>query len=260
MQISFFEEFPTKENLAKLKLVTGPTKLYLAAPNLAEFELIRSTLQGQKVKDTIYWPILTKKEGYWISPFSSRKALKRIFRELAGKKVSVMLDLELPTRQNSWLYLTQSFHFCGNKKLIGDFIAGHKGHIYLAEYYPEGRKQEGLLERLGLHYQSGKVKVIKMLYHSLHPFSEDFVRQELRYGKQEYGKNFLVAYGTMGTGVHQTEQNIEPKQLKKDLRLARKAGISEVVLYRLGGLNKEYGKVVKYCERPTTGHIKSLRS
>ena len=245
MLISFFEEFPTKENLAKLKLVTWPTKLYLAVPSYRAFQQLTSQIKNKQAQEFIYWPILSKREGYWISPFSSQKALTRIFRELAGKKVSVMLDLELPTRQNFWLYFTQSFQFRGNKKIIGDFIAGHQGQIYLAEYYLEGQKPEGLLERLGLHYQSGKVKVIKMLYHSLHPFSEEFFRRELPRGKQEYGKNFLVAYGTMGTGIHQTEPNIEPKQLKKDLRLARKAGIAEVVIYRLGGLDKEYRKVIK---------------
>mgnify|MGYP001588836880 FL=1 len=95
MQICFFEEFPTKENLAKIKYVSFPTKLYLAAKSLEEFENIK--ISSPHVKEKIYWPILDKKEGYWFSPFSKRKALERIFAELKGKNISVMIDSELPT-------------------------------------------------------------------------------------------------------------------------------------------------------------------
>ncbi len=35
MLISFFEEFPTKENLNKVKLIKFPTKLYIAAKKQA---------------------------------------------------------------------------------------------------------------------------------------------------------------------------------------------------------------------------------
>ena len=44
MQISFFEEFPQIENLAKIKLIKFPTKLYLAAENLSEFEQIKKRI------------------------------------------------------------------------------------------------------------------------------------------------------------------------------------------------------------------------
>ena len=107
MQISFFEEFPTKENLAKLKFVTWNTKLYLATKSLKEFEKIKKQIKASKhknkIKEYIYWPILEKKEGYWISPFTKRKALKRIFKEIdeqKGTKIPVMIDAELPTTKN----------------------------------------------------------------------------------------------------------------------------------------------------------------
>ncbi len=262
MLISFFEEFPTKQNLAKLQLVTWPTKLYLAAPSLQEFKKV---VRGVKIKrlktrgtrntpitEFIYWPILQKEEGYWISPFSKKPALNRIFQELAGKNAPVMLDLELPTTRNPWLYLTQAPNFIINKNLIKNFLHQYRGDLYLAEYYPEGKRKERVLQWLGLHYShpKAKIKIIKMLYHSMHSFKEEFVEQELSRGKKEYGKNFLVAYGTIGTGIQQTEPNILVEQLELDLKLAQQAGIREVVLYRLGGLNQGYAKVLrKYAKR-----------
>ena len=37
MQISFFEEFPTSENLAKVEMVHFETKVYVAAESLEDF-------------------------------------------------------------------------------------------------------------------------------------------------------------------------------------------------------------------------------
>ena len=102
-----------------------------------------------------------------------------------------------------------------------------------------------MLLRLGLHYCHPKVKVIKMLYHSLHPFGDDFLRQELQQGKREYKDNFIVGYGVLAPGIHGTETVLSPSQLEKDLQLAKDTGVKEVIIFRLGGLNEKYVKVLK---------------
>lgn len=253
MQISFFEEFPVKKNIDKLNLVTWPAKLYLAAPSLQEFVNIKSQIKNQiktknksrKIKEFIYWPVLGKKEGYWISPFSRRKALLRIFNELKGKKIPLMLDLELPTTQNPALYFTQLLNFPGNKKLIRDFIKNYQGEVYASEYFPEGLFGK-CLSLLGLHYpEAKKIKVIKMIYHSMHPFPDHFIKEELKKGKEEFGDNFLAAYGVLSPGVAGNELLLSPELLEKDLSIAEKAGIKEVVIYRLGGVAEEYIKILK---------------
>ncbi len=245
MQISFFEEFPTIRNLEKLKLVKWPTKLYAAAKSLKEFEKIKSGIRNKNVKELVYWPILEINEGYWISPFSKRKALKRIFNELKNAKTPVMLDLELPTSKNLKLYLTQFFNFLRNKNLIKKFIENYPGTIYLSEYYPEGKRKEKLLQLIGLHYNSRKVKIIKMVYHSMHSFNKEFIANELKKGREENSDNFLAAYGTIATGIGGNEPLLSVKQLEEDLKIAEKAGIKEVIIFRLGGLNKEYVKILE---------------
>src|SRR3989344_5728570 len=115
MDISFFEEFPTSQNLDKLRVVSWPVKLYVAAKSVQEFKEITSKIKRSTVKEYIYWPILENEEGYWISPFSEQNALLRIFSELKGKDIPVMLDLELPTTKNIFLYVTE-FFVVGNSK------------------------------------------------------------------------------------------------------------------------------------------------
>ncbi len=246
MLISFFEEFPTPENLRKLKLVTWPTKLYLAAPSLQEFMRIKSGIRNKNVREFVYWPILQKKEGYWISPFSTRAALKRIFRELEGTKVPVMLDLELPTSRNPLLYLTQWGNFRKNKILISYFIQNYSGDIYTAEYFPKGSFGEAQLETLGVHYPVPKIKIIKMLYHSMHhSLSDGYLIRQLERGKKQWGKNFRVGYGTIAAGILGKESILAPEQLRHDLTLAQEKKIPEVVIFRLGGLNQEYANILK---------------
>lgn len=255
MLISFFEEFPTKENLDKLKLIARPSKLYLAAESLKEFEKIKKRIgsgsNSKKIKEMIYWPILKKKEGYWLSPFSERKALLRIFNELKGSRTAVMLDLELPTTPNPLLYITQLPSFIRNKLLIKQFIANYPGKVYLAEYYPVAKSREKLLEFLGLHYNSDNFypdsnpKIIKMLYHSMLPFGDNFFRKEMALGKKRYKHNYIVGLGVLSTGILGCEPILSPEQLKKDLLNAQKEGIGEAVIYRLGGLNKKYAQIIK---------------
>jgi len=243
MIISFFEEYPTALNLQKLRSVSWPTKLYIAAKSVTEFEKIISTIKNKKVTELVYWPILEKNEGYWISPFSERKALQRIFAELNGKNISVMLDLELPLTRNPMLLLTQFFSFYVNRARIRNFIQDYRGKTYLAEYHPQGTRKEQVLQFLGLHYTNPKAYVIKMMYHSMYHISEEVVRRDFRQGVQAWGDHFIAGLGTIATGVLENEPILSEEQLRSDLRLAREAGVKEVVVFRLGGLNELFVKV-----------------
>ena len=152
-----------------------------------------------------------------------------------------MLDLELPTTQNPLLYLTELLNFKKDKKMIHSFICNHPGEIYLCEY----SAPEKNLQRLGLHYVSKKSKVMKMMYHSVHYFSQEKLQYELQQGIQKYGDRYIVGYGTIAVGVGGNEPLLSPEQLEKDLRIAQEVGVKEVVLFRLGGLNKKYVEVIE---------------
>ena len=242
MKISFFEEFPTKENLLKLKLLTWQAKLYLAAKSLDEFNAIKDNIKNRHVREFVYWPILERSEGYWISPFSQTKALRRIFNQLDYQNAPIMLDLELPTTQNPLLYGTQWLHFWRNKRAIQTFLTQYQGKKYLAEYYP---KENKLLKLMGLHFEGEDRYIIKMLYHSLHNFSHDFLQRELQQGVQQWGQHFIAAFGTIAPGIHGSEPILSLQQLEHDLQIAEKSGVNEVIIFRLGGLNKDYVRVLQ---------------
>ena len=78
----------------------------------------------------------------------------------------------------------------------------------------------------------------------MHQFSDDFLRKELQRGKLEYGSCFIPSFGVIAPGIMGNEPVLSPEQLEQDLQIAKKARIKEVILFRLGGLNKEYEKVL----------------
>ena len=88
----------------KIKLINFNTKLYVTAKSIEEFNSISSKIKNKTIIERIYWPVLKKEEGYWYSPFSKRSAIIRTLKEIQ-KNLPVMIDLELPTTQNSKLYL-----------------------------------------------------------------------------------------------------------------------------------------------------------
>ena len=232
MLISFFEEFPNNENLKKIELVTWKTRLYIAAKSVDDFERIKKKIRNKQVVDVVYWPLLAKSEGYWISPFAHREALLRIFNELQHKQIPVMLDLELPTRHNPWLYLTQLLMFFSNKRLIRKFIQTYP-RVMTAEYYPRSMVARAVKKMLGLHFSC---PAIRMLYQSEHHFSAAFLEKELKNEK-------IVGFGLLAPGIF-GGRTLTPDELEKNLEIARKCGMEEVVLYRLGGLDR-YCDVIK---------------
>jgi len=60
MQIEFYEEFPSKENLKKLKLIKFKTRIFIAAKSIKEFKKFEKIAKKIK-KDigVIYWPIIS---------------------------------------------------------------------------------------------------------------------------------------------------------------------------------------------------------
>jgi len=245
MLISFYEEYPTKENLEKLQLIKFPTKLYLGAKSLREFKKIKKQVKSKYVKEIAYWPILTKKEGYWFSPFTKRAALKRTINELKNTRTSVMWDAELPTHPNPFLYLTQFINFFSNRGLIRKFVKNHK-KVYVAEYFFINGAIEKLFRFLGIAF-SPKYNTypMRMAYSSMHDFGIYIMEREIVKGKEIFGDKFIIAYGTLASGAIGTEKPISNKILKRDLDLAKKHKLKEVVLFRLGGLNKNYIKLLE---------------
>lgn len=251
MKIGFFEEFPTDENLKKIKMVNFSTMVFVAAKSLeeyAEYEKILKKL-NRRVK-VGYWPVLRKEEGYWLSPFAKTEALRRTISELElhGKPIDVLWDAELPLIRKR-LFLTELPHVLENRRMIKNFLTNAKNKeikVYTAEYdYRWWRSK--LFEFLMLHFSPKKCSHtrIEMLYSSfLEGPVEKFIIDRIKRGKRLY-ENYFVSVGCIDIGILENERKISPKELDRDLRICKNHSVDEVFIFRLGGLDKRYLCVIK---------------
>lgn len=243
MRISFFEEFPTEKNLIKLSLVDWPTTLYLAAKSIKEFARLQSSIK-RKGLVIGYWPVLEQEEGYWLSPFSSPRAVQRIINEVRGKNYPVMWDAELPFRR-PWLFLRLDY-FLRNGKRIRRFIKEQK-YVLTAEYPVRNRFFAWLFRLLGVYFSPKKYgnKKIVMYYTSMHKKVRKYLLKSIGKLVNQYGADLQVGLGTIAVGVLGDEPILSAANLERDLQDMKNIGVEEVVIFRLGGLNKEYVKVLK---------------
>ncbi len=239
MQIDFYEEFPSKENLEKLRLVKWKIRVFVAAKSLEEFLVLEKQIKKIK-KDTevAYWPIIPN--SYWISPLANTKDLKKLFEELDLIKNPLLIDLELPLK-NRGLFFKNIFHLRKNKKLIKHFLEKNKSKITTAE--SPFIFLSKILKLLGLNYGVDYERSL-MWYSSMLP---DWLNKAImkRLSKPKNKASYSVSLGTIATGILGSEPILSPENLEKDLEFCKSNGFKKVIIFRLGGLNKNYIKVLE---------------
>ena len=257
MKISFYEEFPTKENLDKINLIRFPAKLIVVSRSLKEFYSIRNLIHkynNKNLKEIIYWPVLDKNEGYWFSAFAKNSALKRIIEELKQNKspLTIMWDAELPFYKS--LIFKHSLDYFKNRKIILDFFKNAKNYniaILTSEYPLESKFFRSVLFGLFLisfdtkKYSNKKIAMVYTIFLRHHHNIENFLEKQISIGKGAFGNDFIVALGTIAAGINGNEPKLSPEELERDLKIVKNNGINEIVIFRLGGLNKKYINVIK---------------
>lgn len=251
--ISFFEEFPNEDTLEKVRQLDFDTKIYMAAKSLPDFYALKESYQSanERVIEVIYWPVLEKEEGYWISPWADKQALERIFNEIKerpdGEHLEVMLDLELPLERSTLLNLG---NFLGNKKLISNFIRNSSDHNISVITVESLWMPEWFMKLIGLAYNSEVYgnRRIKMFYSSFSRarLPDSHVDQAFKKAINLFETDDIIpALGCIDVGINGNEPINSPEVLDKELRLISGKDIEEVVIFRLSGLNEEYSKVIK---------------
>jgi len=239
MKIEFYEEFPNKRNLEKLKLVKFKTRLFIAAKSIQEFQEFEK--QVKKIKKGVeiaYWPIV--ENSYWISPFSNTKDLIKLFKDLEKIDNHLLIDLELPLAKRWKMYFKNILHLKKNKKIIKEFMERNKKRITTAEY-PLAFASK-LMKFIGLNYNIKTEKSI-MWYSSMMPKSlNKKIKKNIKNIKNK--KNYSISLGTLAIGILGNEKILSPEKLEKDLEFVKKAGFKKVIIFRLEGINKKYLQVI----------------
>src|SRR5947209_5026954 len=194
MHISFFEEYPSEDNLSKLGIVPFPTSIYLACRNVGDFLNLQTRIKEEhkNVQSIVYWPILDLSEGYWISAFSKTKAIRRIFNELSSTEESfpVLLDAEVPTL-NKKLFFTEIFHVPRNRSLIRKAVSqAQDNHPLIVAAFPRHGVIRFLSQLAGISFPFNNYHRLEMLYTSLLKIrsKEGYVRRVIQESSKKFTK------------------------------------------------------------------------
>ena len=211
MKVEFFAEYPS--DLRNSKKVDWDSKIYFASP--------------KPKNDFTWWPIM--KRGYFISYLSPKDDLVELLNAIEHYKPNeVMLDLEVPLKIE-----IKGTH---EKKKILEKILEEADKVTTVEYPYLSNITESMKKKIGLTLESDEKIYICHTSYSPRILSKIF--------EKAYKRDAKIGVGTIAKGKFGFERIMKPKELKNTLRKLEEYG-RDVVIYRLGGLNKEYIEIIK---------------
>jgi len=247
VRVGLYEEFPTPERLAKLQQVDFPVSLAVAAPSRMAFLELQSAI-GQsysQVRQLFFWPVLAKDEGYYLGPFSDAAAIERVATQ--ANDLPVLWDLELP--QGEVFFLKRGLtNWQRSRQFTAAWLRDRTLPAPIWRSYAALGLDPWLLRAAGMHYDPLDYPQVALhldLYSTGAGRPRDELARILQAGVARYGDRFVPALGVLDDGEGRPEQFVPAATLRRDLQLAREAGVGEIWLFGVNGLNVEYLAAVR---------------
>ncbi|HLD37163.1 MAG TPA: hypothetical protein VJA86_01080 [Candidatus Nanoarchaeia archaeon] len=130
------------------------------------------------------------------------------------------------------------FSFSKNKKIIKRYLEENKEKITTAQF-PLIVKPAKFI---GLDYNVNSEKSLMYYSSALSAKMNNFIKKRL--SKLKNKQDYSVSLGTIAKGIFGNELILSPENLEKDLKFIKKIGFNKAIIFRLGGLNKNYIKVI----------------
>ncbi len=236
-RVGVYDENPDFRFWGKLREAEFIDSIAVAARTREEFLYYQSEIKkvapNVKVK---FWALLPTGEGYFPGPFSDRKGVKRLISEVG--ELPVVWDSELPYNWNSF----SPVNWYENKDLVDKWLKKRKERVDVWRSYDIMGPDPLFLRWAALHVDPNEYPNVYLhldLYATGKGFSNERLMQILRCGVEKYGDKFIPSFGMLSTGKKSPETYITMDTLKRYLKIAQKAGVSEVWLHSLEGLNSE---------------------
>jgi hypothetical protein len=239
VRVGLYEEFPNPWRLARLRLINFPVTLAIAAPSRSAFLELRASILRDypQVREVYFWPLLSYDEGYYPGAWSEADAVKRAAAEADG--LPALWDLELPLGKTgpsvtAWLR---------NRSFLDQWLRGRTEPVHIWRSYQTMGLNPLFLRLAGLHFDPLDYPAVSLhldLYATGTGLASEQMTQVLRCGVERYGARFIPSLGVLNDGEGPSQAFVPPQTLRRDLRLAREAGVAEVWLFGVNGLNDEY--------------------
>ena len=243
VKVGFYEEFPVPWRLDKLKQLDFPVKLAVAAPNLAAFQKLRNEIQQNypQVREVYFWPLLSPEEGYYPGSWSDPGAVERV--ALEAKNEPVLWDLELPRDQ---IFLSIG-NWWRNRIIIDQWLKQHKEPVHIWRSNRTMGLDPLFLRLVAMHFDPADYPSVSLhldLYMTGYAMSDEELERIVRCGVERYHERFIPSLGVLNDGEGPDSIFVQPETLKRNLRVVRDSGASEVWLFGLNGVNSDLASML----------------
>ncbi len=244
VRVGLYEEFPDPWRLERLRQVNFPVTLAIAAPDRTTFlerraDILRTYPQ---VREVYFWPLLDDAEGYYPGTWSDAAAIERVADEAAD--MPVLWDLEMPRDKT-----TVSFgSWPHNRAFLDRWLRERNAPVHLWRSHDTMGLNPLFLRLIGMHFDPLDYPALTLhlnLYATGDGLPDDQMARVLRCGVERYGDRFIPSLGILNDGEGPEELFVSAETLRRDLILAREAGVAEVWLFGVNGLNDAYLSVLR---------------
>jgi hypothetical protein len=189
------------------------------------------------VQTVYFWPLLAKEEGYYPGPWANAAAVQRLASETAD--LPVLWDLEAPLGTGTWSWS----NWWTNRTFTAHWLAARTTPVHIWRPLTTMGLNPLFLRLIGLHYDPHNYPAVSLqadLYTTGSGKTSAELTRILRCGVESYGDRFVPAFGVLNDGEGPEQLFIPPDTFRRYLELARQAGVSEVWIFGVNGLNEEY--------------------
>jgi hypothetical protein len=244
VRIGLYEEFPNAWRLKQLRQIDFPVTLAIPAPSRAAFLERRVAIMRDypQVREVYFWPLLTDAEGYYPGTWSDAAAIERVAAESAD--LPVLWDLEMP-RDKTTISLRS---WASNRAFLDRWLRDRSAPVHIWRSHDTMGLDPLFLRLIGMHFDPREYGALWLhldLYQTGSGLGEAQMARVLRCGVERYGERFIPSLGVLNDGEGPASIFVSTMTLRRDLRLARAAGVQEIWLFGVNGLNAEYLSVLR---------------
>jgi hypothetical protein len=242
VKVGLYEEFPNPWRLAKLRQLDFPVTLAVAARSRAEFLDLRETIRQTypQVREVYFWPLLRPEEGYYPGAWSAPQGVQRLIDD--ADDLPLLWDLEIPRGAIHLRDLTLA-HWWANRPTLARFFAEHSQPVHIWRTHVSMGLNPAFMRLIAMHFDPADYPQVRLhldLYTTGAGQNADELTRILRCSVERYGTRFIPSFGVLNDGEGPAEIFIPPDTFRRNLRLARAAGVSEIWIFGANGLNSDY--------------------
>jgi hypothetical protein len=235
VRVGLYEEFPAPWRLERLRYVDFPVDLAVAAPSHEVFLALREMILHTypHVREVYFWPLLKHEEGYYPGTWSNAGAVQRVAQEAEG--LPTLWDLEMPPD----LKHPSVTSWPANRAFIDQWLGARTEPVHIWRSHASMGLDPLFLRLAGMHFDPLDYPAVSLhldLYEKGAGMPGEQMARMMRCGVERYGSRFIPALGVLNDGHGTASEFIHFETLRRDLQLARAAGVSELWLFSVNGL------------------------